>query len=255
MRMAEEPMQTLRSAGDASAGGAAAGSGELFILSAPSAVGKTTLIRHLFEHHRDLAAGLAFSVSHTTRPPRRGEVQGRDYYFVSRREFDEMIAAGAFLEWAVVHGRHYGTSKAEVERLTAAGKDVLLDIDVQGACQILERRLGVPAIFVLPPSFEEMERRLRSRGLDDAEQMERRLLDAREEMRYFQSYEYVILNDDVERASAALAAIFLARRCRRDRMQSQIRRVLEGFPQQKPSGPQVPNPESSIDATDSREDR
>ena len=212
------------------AGEAAAGRGELFILSAPSATGKTTLIRHLLAHHGELASDLAFSVSHTTRPPRSGEVHGRDYYFISRREFDEMIAADAFLEWAVVHGRHYGTSKGEVEKLTAAGKDVILDIDVQGACQILERHSRVPAIFVLPPSYEEMERRLRSRGLDDAQQMERRLSDAQEEMRYFKSYGYVILNDDIGRASEALAAIFLARRCRRDRMQSRIQQVLDSFP-------------------------
>lgn len=224
MRTPDKPMPHSR------ARETAADRGELFILSAPSATGKTTLIRHLLEHHGEMARDLAFSVSHTTRPPRSGEVDGKDYYFVQPSEFSEMIAADAFLEWAVVHGLHYGTSKAEVEKLTAAGKDVILDVDVQGACQILERCPHVPAIFVLPPSYEEMERRLRSRGLDDAEQMERRLLDARQEMRYLQSYEYVIVNDEVERAAVALAAILLARRFRRDRMQSQTQRVLDGFP-------------------------
>ncbi len=214
------------------------GAGELFILSAPSATGKTTLIRRLFERHRELARGLAFSVSHTTRPPRTGEVHGRDYYFVDREAFEAMIAGGAFLEWAIVHGRLYGTSLAEIERLQARGRDVILDIDVQGAVQVLDRRPEVPSIFILPPSYGEMERRLRARDLDDAEQMERRLRDAEEEMRFYRRYEYVIVNDDVERASEALAAIFLARRFRRDRMQRQIERVLEGFPApEAPAGP------------------
>lgn len=225
MRTVERPMETHPDAAER-----ALLPGELFILSAPSATGKTTLIRHLFERHGELAKDLAFSVSHTTRPPRAGEVHGRDYYFVDGEAFDRMIAEDAFLEWAVVHGRRYGTSWAEVDKLTAAGKDVILDIDVQGACQILERHSRVPAIFVLPPSYEEMERRLRCRGLDDAEQIERRLITARQEMRYFESYEYVILNEEVESAAEALAAIFLARRFRRDRMQSQIQRVLDGFP-------------------------
>ena len=209
---------------------AAAGGGEMFILSAPSATGKTTLIQRLFERYPELAGGLAFSVSHTTRPPREGEVHGESYYFVEEREFERLIDAGAFLEWAVVHGRLYGTSHAAVRRQCGAGLDVILDIDVQGARQVLRLHPGVPSIFILPPSYEEMERRLRSRGLDDAEQMERRLATAREEMRCYASYEYVILNDDLERASEALAAIFLARRFRRDRMQTQIEKVLSGFP-------------------------
>ena len=213
--------------------------GELFILSAPSAVGKTTLIRRLLARHGELAPHLAFSVSHTTRPPRAGEVHGRDYYFVDRAEFEQLIAADAFLEWAVVHGELKGTSRAEVDELRASGRDVILDLDVQGARQVLERHPRLPSVFILPPSYEEMERRLRSRGLDDPEQIECRLMNARREIRCHGSYEYVILNDDVERASEALAAIFLARRFRRDRMQSQIERVLEGFPlpdRKSPSG-------------------
>ncbi len=203
--------------------------GELFILSAPSATGKTTLIRRLLSHHRELAEHLAFSVSHTTRPPRVGEVDGDHYYFVSEQAFDEMIGADAFVEWAVVHGLRYGTSKAEVERLLAAGNDVILDIDVQGAEQVLRQQPAAPSIFILPPSFEELERRLRSRALDDSEQIERRLVNARREMRCYDSYQYVILNDELDRASEALAAIFLARRCQRDRMRTQIERVLSGF--------------------------
>ncbi len=204
--------------------------GELFILSAPSAVGKTTLKNRVFSSYRQLAEDLAFSVSHTTRPPREGEVEGRDYYFVDHRQFEQLIGEDAFVEWAIVHGNLYGTSRAEVERLLEDGRDVLLDIDVQGAQQVLERHPEAPAVFVLPPSYEEMERRLRSRGLDAADQIERRLLAAREEMQYLDRYKYVIVNDDLDRAAEALAAILLARRCRRRRMQRQINHVLGGFP-------------------------
>lgn len=204
--------------------------GEMLVLSAPSAVGKTTLIRRVFERYPRLAQRLAFSVSHTTRPPRPGEVEGESYHFVERTEFERMIAAGDFLEWAVVHGRLYGTSHAAVRELCNAGFDVVLDVDVQGARQISERHPEVPSIFILPPSYEEMERRLRSRGQDSEEQILRRLSNAREEMRCYSNYEYVILNDELERACEALAAIFLARRCRRDRMRSEIDRVLGGFP-------------------------
>ncbi len=213
--------------------------GELFILSAPSAVGKTTLKNEVFTRHQQLAEGLAYSVSHTSRPARAGEVEGRDYYFVDHRQFETLIAGDAFLEWAIVHGNLYGTRRVEVERLLDGGRDVLLDIDVQGAQQVLARHPDAPAIFILPPSYGEMERRLRCRGLDDAEQIERRLLDAREEMQYLESYRYVIVNDDLDRAAEALAAILLARRCRRRRMQRQITQVLEGFPapaRKPPSG-------------------
>ena len=205
------------------------GPGELFILSAPSAAGKTTLKNRLFSHYRELAQRLAYSVSYTTRPPRSGEVHGKDYYFVDRSKFEELIAADAFLEWAVVHGRHYGTGRAEIEKLCLGGTDVILDIDVQGALQVLERQPQVPAVFILPPSYEEMERRLRTRGLDDATQIKRRLRNAREEMQYLNHYNYAIVNDDLDRATEALATILLARRFRRDRMQRQIAQVLESY--------------------------
>ncbi len=207
--------------------------GELFILSAPSATGKSTLIQRLMTQYSEVSSRLAFSVSHTTRPPRVGEIDGEHYYFVTQQTFDDMIAADAFVEWAVVHGLHYGTSKAEIERLQAVGNDVILDIDVQGAEQVLRQQPGVPSIFILPPSYQEMERRLRSRALDDSEQIERRLINARREMLCYGSYQYVILNDELDRACEALAAIFLARRFQRDRMQTQIERVLSGF--EKPS--------------------
>ena len=213
------------------------GRGEMFIVSAPSATGKTTLIRRVFDKLSAEARDLAFSVSHTTRPPREGEVDGRDYHFVGDEEFGRMISANAFLEWAMVHGRLYGTSHAEIERLRDSGSDVVLDLDVQGAEQVLSQHPEVPAIFILPPSYQEMERRLRRRGLDDAEQIELRLQDAVGEMTCYGRYEYVIVNDDLDRASEAFAAIILARRSRRDRMQDQIEGVLAGFP--KPAGSPV----------------
>ncbi len=203
---------------------------ELLVLSAPSGTGKTSLIRRLFATYPRVAEGLVFSVSHTSRAPREGEVHGRDYYFVDRGEFEAMIAEDRFLEWAVVHGQYKGTSRAEVERLLAQGHDVLLDLDVQGAESVLRQDPEVPAIFILPPSYPELEQRLRRRGSDSPEQIELRLRTAREEMRRYPGYDYVILNDDLERACEALAAVFLARRFRRGRMQSQIDRILDGFP-------------------------
>ena len=208
--------------------------GELLILSAPSAAGKTTLKNRLFSHHRELARRLSFSVSFTTRSPRAGEIDGGDYYFIDQQTFEAKIAAGDFLEWAVVHGQYYGTSREQVDELCRGGTDVILDIDVQGALQVLERQPEVPSIFVLPPSYHELERRLRSRGLDSTEQIERRLLNAGVEMRYLDHFDYAIVNDDLDRATEALAAILLARRCRRTRMQTQITQLLEGYP--RPSG-------------------
>ncbi len=180
------------------------------VVSAPSGAGKTTLCRLLIER-----LSFRFSVSHTTRPPRPGEVHGRDYYFVSRPEFESLVQEGAFLEWAEVHGHLYGTSVAEVERALSGEEDLLLDIDVQGASQV-RRKLGAQAVFVfiLPPSLEELERRLRSRGTEDEETLARRLARAREEIRFAPWFDYVVVNDEVERAFEDLAAIIRAERCR-----------------------------------------
>lgn len=210
---------------------AAVAPGELFVLSAPSGTGKSTLIRRLFDHHPEVAGGIRFSVSHTTRPPRPGEEDGREYHFVDRGEFEAMIAAGRFLEWARVFGRHlYGTSREAVERRLAEGWDVLLDVEVQGARQVLERWTEAVSIFVLPPSFAALAERLRGRGVDGDEEIARRLRTARGEVRHCHRYEYVILNDQVDRACRALAAVFLARRHRRERMGGRIDRILDGFP-------------------------
>ena len=204
--------------------------GELFVLSAPSGAGKTTLIRRLFEVYPDVAERLTFAVSHTTRPARQGEVDGRDYHFVDRDRFEAEIEADGFLEWAVVHGHLYGTGRAGVETLRIGGRDVLLDIDVQGAEQVLDRCPEAVSIFILPPSFAELRRRLEGRASDSPEQVVRRLRTATEEVRRCELYEYVILNDDLEVACGSLAAVFRARQCHRDRMARTVQRVFDEFP-------------------------
>ncbi len=182
----------------------------ILVVSAPSGAGKTTLCRRLLEETE-----LVFSVSHTTRPPRPGEVHGQDYYFVDRKTFEDLIARGGFLEWAEVHGHLYGTSKAEIERLQAQGRDILLDIDVQGASQV-RSRLGSEAVFVfiLPPSLEELERRLRARGTEKEEVLQRRLTRAREELAFAPWFDYVVVNDRLEEALEDLLAIIRAERKR-----------------------------------------
>lgn len=210
--------------------GEAVEKGEIFVLSAPSGSGKTTLIRRLLRTRADVAERLAFAVSHTTRPPREGEVNGVDYYFVDRDGFEAKIEAGDFLEWAVVHGHLYGTGRGEVEALLTRGLDVLLDIDVQGAEQVLRQCPEAPSLFILPPGFEELRRRLEGRGSDSPDQVARRLRTATEEVRRFEMYEYVILNDDLEAACVSLASVFLARRSHRDRMGRKVQQVLEDFP-------------------------
>jgi guanylate kinase len=204
-------------------------SGELFILSAPSGAGKTTLIQNLMTGRFSDFGGLAFSVSHTTRQPRQGEIDGRDYHFVDHATFLGMIEGDAFLEWAKVHDNYYGTSREEVVPRLEKGIDVLLDIDVQGAEQVVARRPDAHSIFVLPPSYEALERRLRSRALDDDPTIARRLGVSLGEVRRYESYRYVIINDDARRASEALAAIILEKRHRRERMQSRIQEILSDF--------------------------
>lgn len=203
--------------------------GELLVVSAPSGAGKTTLIRALLARGGAHAERLAFSVSHTTRRPRPGEVEGVAYHFVTRPVFEAMAAEGRFLEWARVHDRLYGTSRDAVEAELAAGRDVLLDIDVQGARQVKERFPQAASIFVLPPSFAELRQRLMGRGQDAPEQVATRLRAALEEVRCYETYDYVILNDDPDRAADELAAIILSRRVRRQRMQQHVDRVLASF--------------------------
>ncbi|MFH2123904.1 MAG: guanylate kinase [Pseudomonadota bacterium] len=190
-------------------------SGKLFILSAPSGAGKTTLLKRVMA---DLP-GLAFSVSHTTRLPRAGEVDGVDYHFVSRDHFEAMREQGTFLEWAEVHGNLYGTSRPAVLAQLATGVDVILDIDVQGAA-ILRKSATIPAasLFITPPSLQELERRLRGRGTDSEETILLRLKNARIEMEAALEYEYLIVNDHLEQAIDTLRAVVIAERSRGHRL-------------------------------------
>lgn len=192
----------------------APGPGLLFVVSAPSGAGKSTLLARVMP----ALPGLGFSVSHTTRAPRPGEVSGRDYHFVGREEFvalRERTPSG-FLEWAEVHGNLYGTSRAEVEGLLAAGRDVVLDIDVQGARQ-LRGLLPAVFIFIAPPSLEELSRRLRHRGTEAEETVRLRLANAREELQAAGEYDYLVVNETLDEAAAQLRAIVLAERCRQRR--------------------------------------
>ena len=204
--------------------------GELFILSAPSGAGKTTLINSIMEGALGRFGSLAFSVSHTTRRPRTGEEDGRDYHFVDQGTFQRMIANEDFLEWAQVHNNYYGTSYQEVLPRLEAGVDVLMDIDVQGAERVLARYPDANSIFIMPPSFADLEQRLEQRGLDDRREISQRLAVSIWEMRRYHRYDHVIINDDAERASQALASIILERRYRRERMAEAIEAVLDDFP-------------------------
>lgn len=200
--------------------------GELFLLSAPSGAGKTTLVQRLIQGG---LGGIAFSVSHTTRRPRAGEVDGRDYHFVSPEEFAERVAAGRFLEWAQVHNNRYGTSFEEVFPRLDEGIDVLLDIDVQGVEQVLARCPDANSIFVMPPSYEVLKGRLSGRGSDDAATIAHRLSVALWEIERYTKYRYVIINDDVDRASETLAAIILEKRHRRERIRFRVQEILASF--------------------------
>jgi guanylate kinase len=177
------------------------------VLSAPSGAGKTTLVRRLVE----LQPELRFSVSYTTRPRRRGESDGRDYFFVDEAEFERMREHGDFLEHASVFGHHYGTGREQVGRLLDAGHDVILEIDWQGARQVRTNLPGAHSIFILPPSLDELERRLRGRSTDTDAVIRRRLGQAIDDISHWQEFDYVIVNDDLERAVHELREILAGR--------------------------------------------
>jgi guanylate kinase len=189
--------------------------GILFFLSAPSGAGKTTLSSLLFERVDNLRP----SISYTTRLPRAGEINGREYHFISETEFRQLQKQHAFAEWAQVHDFYYGTARAPLENALTQGSDLLLDIDVQGVKQLKPLfPTAAVAIFILPPSWSELERRLRSRGTDSDEVITRRLRRAREEARELAMYDYVIVNDHLEQAVTMLQAIVIAERARVTRL-------------------------------------
>ncbi len=190
--------------------------GILFVISAPSGTGKTTLIQELMKE----VDGLSFSVSYTTRQPRPGEVQGRDYHFVSRKDFLRMVDEGRFLEWAEVHGDLYGTPLESL--YPPRGTDMILDIDPQGAKKVRQMRRDAVLIFIVPPSLEELERRLRKRGKDSEEAIKGRLKDAREELAQIPLYDYIVVNDQFGEALRCLSSIIWAERCKRERVIKEV---------------------------------
>ena len=183
-------------------------SGMLFIISSPSGGGKTSLVKALLEAE----PGMRLSVSYTTRPPRPGEVHGRAYHFVTLPEFERLLETGEFLENAVIYGNRYGTSRKWIEREQAGGHDVLLEIDWQGARQVRRLMRNVVSIFILPPSPEVLESRLMGRGQDSAEVVRKRLAAARDEISHASEYDYVIINDEFNRAALDLRSIIRAER-------------------------------------------
>lgn len=195
------------------------------MVSAPSGAGKSTLIKRLLAS----VPGLKFSVSYTTRPPRADEKNGRDYFFVSRERFRRMIAAAEFVEWADVFGNFYGTSRRQLRAAQEAGQDVLLDIDVQGHRQVRKRLPEAVSVFVLPPSLQELGRRLRRRHSDAPEVITRRLKEARREIRHWPEYDYLVVNDRLPVATRALQAVVRAARLRREVQQELAQQICETF--------------------------
>ena len=197
----------------------------VFIISAPSGSGKSTLTRELVSR----VDGLRFSISYTTRQPRGAERDGEDYFFVTREEFEQRVQRGEFLEYAEVFGNYYGTHASELDRAAAEGVDLVLDIDVQGARQLKAKLPAAVSIFILAPSRQILEQRLRSRSQDSDSVIERRLRDAAEEIRNYSLYDYVLVNREVAMSVDTLISIVKATRSRRDRMEEQIRPILDTF--------------------------
>lgn len=200
--------------------------GMLIIVASPSGGGKGTLIRRVLK----TVPNLGYSVSFTTRPARQGEIDGRDYFFVSEERFREMIDADEFLEWAHVHAHLYGTGRAQVWKELNEGRDIILEIDVQGAESVRHLVPQAVGVFILPPSFEILRERLIARGSEMPTDLNLRLRNSRSEVERYKEFDYVIINDEAERAAAQLATIIYAERARRERQEQVAQEVLEKFP-------------------------
>lgn len=201
------------------------GRGMLVVVTSPSGGGKGTLIRRALK----TVPNLGYSVSFTTRAAREGEVHGRHYHFVTAEMFRQMREAGEFLEWAVVHGNFYGTSRRQVERELSEGHDIILEIDVQGATAVRNLVPDAVTVFILPPSFEILRARLTARGSERPDDLALRLRNSRGEVERYTEFQYVVINDDAEVASSQLASIIFAERARRERQEEAARRVLATF--------------------------
>jgi len=199
--------------------------GLLFIVSAPSGAGKTTLVERLVEQ----TPHIRMSRSYTSRPARPGETDGVDYNFVSRERFEALVAAGEFLEWAPLYGHLYGTRAADTERMLTAGDDVVLVIDVQGARKVRASGMTITSVFLMPPSQDVLEQRLRGRRKDSEADIQRRLQVARDEVTAFSEYDFVVVNDEVSAAVDRLRAIVIAQRARLQRMQGGAETIVRTF--------------------------
>ena len=197
----------------------------VFIISAPSGSGKSTLVARLLRN----VPGLLFSVSYTTRRPRGAEKPGQSYNFIEKQEFEARIAGGEFLEYAEVFGNYYGTHRSVLDSACAEGLDLVLDIDVQGARQLKSKIPEAVSVFILAPSRQELEYRLRARGEDRDDVIERRLREAAEEIRNYHAYDYILINRELDESDRTLSSIVRAERARRTRMEAKIRPILETF--------------------------
>lgn len=199
--------------------------GNVFVVSAPSGAGKSTLAQRLVQTVPDLI----FSISFTTRKPRAGEVDGRDYFFIDEARFDAMVREGGFVEWVEVYGHRYGTGRDWLNGVLATGLDVLLDIETTGALNLRRAIPDARMIFILPPSVAALEQRLRSRGKDSDEQIRIRMRHARHEMELYHAYDFLVVNDDLELAYRQFESIVHATRASRERMASRAQRILADF--------------------------
>jgi guanylate kinase len=185
--------------------------GKLFVVSAPSGSGKTTLCKKLIETFK---SSLAYSISFTTRQPRKNEVNGRDYYFVDLNIFKDMLVKDEFLEWAKVYNDYYGTAKKQIEYVLSTNKDVILDIDPQGAMQVKKKMKNAILIMILPPSLLELEKRLRTRNTESEDELRLRLGNAKKEILNYKSYDYIVINDNFDNAFKELTSIYIAEHCK-----------------------------------------
>jgi len=197
--------------------------GNVFVISAPSGSGKTTICRELLAKVEDLE----LSVSYTTRPQKPGEVDGKDYYFIDDQEFDKMLVCNAFLEFAPVYGNRYGTSREKVRSIVSRGKDALLEIDVQGGRKVKEAIPEAVLVGIFPPDWETLTRRLLGRGRDSRAEIETRLEAAARETRELLSYDYLVVNDDLDKALSQVEWIVRAHRLRRERMRDRVEKILK----------------------------
>ncbi|MCI0418090.1 MAG: guanylate kinase [Acidobacteria bacterium] len=200
--------------------------GAVFIVSAPSGSGKSTLVTSLLQK----VPNLTFSISYTTRQPRGEEVDGKEYFFVNEAAFEKMIAEDQFIEYAKVFDHYYGTARAYLERALAEGKDLILDIDTEGAAQVKNKLPEAISIFIMPPSYEALRKRLENRRQDSSETIQKRLTWAgQKEIYRYRNYDYVVVNEDLKQSFDLMRGIILAERCRRDRMTARVQSIIQTF--------------------------